>query len=116
MGQDAHHFVEAGNLKVQDGTILHQPLHDRWGRTKQFELNTMFAGPALEKRKHPEAATANRFHFRKIQGNDARGCSRRHNIAKLEDGVAPDDPAFALNDGQVTQVLDVYGQHKILPR
>jgi hypothetical protein len=69
----------------------------------------MVARPAIEEREHPQAATANRFYFGKIQRNNAAGYLGSHNIAKLENLFAADDPAFALNHRQVVQILDVYG-------
>src|SRR5258708_29344555 len=72
------------------------------------------ACPALQKHEHPHTSTPNRFHFGKIQRNDAGGGLRLHNIAKLENRFAADDSAFTLNHRQIVQVLNVYGQHGIL--
>jgi hypothetical protein len=102
MGQDAYHFVERGNFEVQNCAVSLQPVHNRSGGIEQLELNILFACPVLEKHEHPQAAAANRAHFGKIQHNDAGGCLRQHNIAKFENLIAAYDPAFALNDRQVT--------------
>src|SRR5208282_178092 len=93
---------------------MHQPFQNRSGGTKQLKLNIVVARPAIKKREHPQAATANRFYFGKIQRNNAGVYLGSHNIAKLENSVASYDPALTLNHRQVVQVFDMYGQHKIL--
>src|SRR5208282_191252 len=112
--EDPHHFVEARNLEVENGAVLHQPFQYRSRGTKQLELDTVLARPAVEKGEHLQAASSDGSDFGKIEHNDAGGGLGQHNIAKLEDRLVADHPAFALNHCQVAQVLDVYGQHGIL--
>src|ERR1019366_2872298 len=108
-GKDAHHLVEARNLEVENGAVLHQPFQYRSRGTKHLELDTVLACPAIEKREHPQAATANRFYLGKIHRNNSGSGLSQHNIAKLENCVARYDSAFAINHRQVVQILDVYG-------
>src|SRR5579859_29798 len=115
LGEEAHHFVEACNLEVEDRAIVHQPFHHCFGGTEQLQLNVVCGSPALEKQQHTEAATTDRFDFGKIERNDAGLGLRHYDIAKLENGVAVDDPSFTINHTQISQAFDVYGHHGMPP-
>src|SRR5260221_9253938 len=115
VGEDIHHFVEGCNLEIQDGAVGHEAVDYRSGRTEKLQLNIVLACPAIKKRKHSQAAAADRFHCGKIQSNDAGLGLRSHNIAKLENRFAMDNPALTFHNCEVAHVLDINGQHEILP-
>src|SRR5258706_1337816 len=115
VGEDINHFVEGCNLEIQDGAVGHEPVDYRSGRTEKLQLNIVVACPAIKKRKHSQAPAADRLHGRKIQRNDAGLGLRSHNIAKLENRFATDDPALTFHNCEVAHVLDINGQHEILP-
>jgi hypothetical protein len=105
LGKKIHHSLEGGNFEPGKRTGLRQPFYDRFGEAKQFQSNVLFACPVLKKSKHSQTSTADRFDFGKIQHNHPRGVLRLHPIAKLENIVAVDDPAFALKHRQVSEIL-----------
>jgi len=90
---------------------MHQPVDHRSGRTEQLELNMVVACPAIKKHQHSQAPAADCFHCRKIERDDAGISLFLHNIAKLENRFAADDPAFTFYYCEVGQVLNAYGQH-----
>jgi len=51
----------------------------------------------IEKREHSQAPTADRLHCGKIERDDAGLGLFSHGIAKLENGVATNDPALTLD-------------------
>src|ERR1700675_579715 len=93
---------------------MHQAVDYRSRRTEQLELNIAVACPAIEKREHSQAPTADRFHCGKIERDNARLGLFSHGIAKLENGVATNDPALTFDYCEIVQVLNAYGQHRIL--
>src|ERR1700686_4289386 len=68
----------------------------------------------IEKREHSQAPTADRFHCGKIERDDAGLGLFSHGIAKLENGVATNDPALTFDYCEIVQVLNADGQHRIL--
>src|SRR5258706_406154 len=107
--------VSGLSREMQDGAVGHEAVDYRSGRTEKLQLNIVVACPAIKKRKHSQAPAADRLHGRKIQRNDAGLGLRSHNIAKLENRFATDDPALTFHNCEVAHVLDINGQHEILP-
>src|ERR1700674_343311 len=112
--ENVHHFVEGRNVKVQDGAVVHQSVYYWCGGTEQLELNIVVVCPAIEKREHSQAPAADCLHGGKIQCDDAGIGLFLYNIAKLENRFATNDPAPTLDYCEVVQVLNAYGQHRIL--
>ena len=105
LGKKIHHPLEAGNFEPGKRTGLRQPFHDRFGEAKKFQSNVLFACPVFKKSQHSQTTAADRFDFGEIQHNHPRGVLRLHYVAKLENIVTMDDPAFALHNRQVSEVL-----------
>src|ERR1700694_1510908 len=68
----------------------------------------------IEKREHSEAPTADRFHCGKIERDDAGLGLFSHGIAKLENGVATNDPALTFDYCEIVQVLHADRKQRII--
>jgi hypothetical protein len=113
-GQESHHFVQRWNVELRHGADLLQPFPHGLTRIEQFESNFVVLCPSLQKYEHAKTATFNGIHFGEVKHDRSCVCLQGDSFAQFEGSFALHNSAFALYDGQVTNVLYIYSQHHFL--
>ncbi|PYV87721.1 MAG: hypothetical protein DMG90_17070 [Acidobacteria bacterium] len=103
--------VGGGELEFRNPFELFETAAHRGGRIKQLDLNIVIAAPALQEHDHAKAAAFKGIDFGKVEHNRAGINLGDDFIAQTESCVATYQPAFTLNNSDITDAVCMDLQH-----